>query len=308
MAATVFSTQLQKLRKEKGIKQEQLAEYLGVSAQAVSKWENGSYPDGDLLPKIAKFFAVSIDYLYGNETKDMCLEQQVEEYLREKRMEEGDKNTLDHMKEFLWAMQKSELNDNGTEYRRYSNTPKTQRISGFGSMYDNGFTYMRMTEDLEYYCLMQLPEQGLEEYFSNTEELAKVFALFSKEENLRILYYMLSLPSSKLVRAEAVAESLHIPVETVKAFFEEADNLSDRGILIQTTKLVEATGEETIYGANNARTAVALILLAAAKDIMYSVEVWHGLNWGSGKGWMNREKVMEVSRCKSKEKEKESHE
>lgn len=62
---TVFSAHLQKLRKEHNVTQETLAAHLGVSPQAVSKWENGSYPDGDLLPKIADFFGVSIDYLYG---------------------------------------------------------------------------------------------------------------------------------------------------------------------------------------------------------------------------------------------------
>ena len=62
---TVFSKQLQMLRKQSGITQEQLADKLGVTAQAVSKWENGSYPDGDLLPKIADIFDVSIDNLYG---------------------------------------------------------------------------------------------------------------------------------------------------------------------------------------------------------------------------------------------------
>ena len=50
---TVFGTQLQKLRKNSGITQEQLAAKLGVSPQAVSKWDNASYPDGDLLPKLA---------------------------------------------------------------------------------------------------------------------------------------------------------------------------------------------------------------------------------------------------------------
>ncbi|MCR5330327.1 MAG: helix-turn-helix transcriptional regulator [Lachnospiraceae bacterium] len=68
-----FSTTLQTLRKEAGLTQEQLASKFGVSAQAVSKWENGSFPEGDLIPKIADHFGVSIDYLYGREEKDRVL-------------------------------------------------------------------------------------------------------------------------------------------------------------------------------------------------------------------------------------------
>ena len=78
-----FSTTLQKLRKEKKVTQEQLATHLGVSAQAVSKWENGSYPEGDLLPQIADFFEVSIDYLYGRGSGDKSFEQMVFEKVRE---------------------------------------------------------------------------------------------------------------------------------------------------------------------------------------------------------------------------------
>ena len=65
MTETLFSKNLQKLRKERGVTQEQLASVLGVSPQAVSKWENGSYPEGDLLPKLADYFDVSVDYLLG---------------------------------------------------------------------------------------------------------------------------------------------------------------------------------------------------------------------------------------------------
>ena len=54
------------LRKMKGLTQEQLGEKLGVSAQAVSKWENDlSYPDISLLPLIGQFFDVSVDELLG---------------------------------------------------------------------------------------------------------------------------------------------------------------------------------------------------------------------------------------------------
>ena len=53
------------LRKQKNISQEVLAEYLGVSFQAVSKWENGStMPDVLMIPAIASFFGVSTDELF----------------------------------------------------------------------------------------------------------------------------------------------------------------------------------------------------------------------------------------------------
>jgi len=56
------------LRKVKGVTQMQLADYLGVSFQSISKWENGiSLPDITLLPKIAEYFKVSVDYLLGIE-------------------------------------------------------------------------------------------------------------------------------------------------------------------------------------------------------------------------------------------------
>ena len=52
------------LRKEKKVTQEELADYLHISSQAISKWETGvSSPDIDLLPKLAIFFGTSLDNL-----------------------------------------------------------------------------------------------------------------------------------------------------------------------------------------------------------------------------------------------------
>ncbi|EKS4345614.1 helix-turn-helix domain-containing protein [Clostridium sporogenes] len=53
-------------RKEKGITQEQLANYIGVSKASVSKWESGlSYPDILFLPELATYFNISVDELLG---------------------------------------------------------------------------------------------------------------------------------------------------------------------------------------------------------------------------------------------------
>ena len=52
---------ISQMRKEKGLTQEELAMKLGISAQAVSKWENDiACPDIGLLPQLAKLFDVSV--------------------------------------------------------------------------------------------------------------------------------------------------------------------------------------------------------------------------------------------------------
>ncbi len=62
----ILHTQIRKLRQAKGQTQEHLANYLGVTVQAVSKWERGDgYPDLTTLPRIAEYFNTSIDTLLG---------------------------------------------------------------------------------------------------------------------------------------------------------------------------------------------------------------------------------------------------
>ena len=52
------------LRKEKGLTQEELAQHMGISPQAVSKWENDqTCPDISALPKLARLFDVTVDEL-----------------------------------------------------------------------------------------------------------------------------------------------------------------------------------------------------------------------------------------------------
>lgn len=60
----IFPEKLQVLRKSKGLTQEELAEKVSVSRQAIAKWENGqSYPDISNLIGISEFFKVTIDHL-----------------------------------------------------------------------------------------------------------------------------------------------------------------------------------------------------------------------------------------------------
>ncbi len=69
MVITIGS-KIRELRRKSGATQEMLATALGVTSQAVSRWESeGSYPDIGLIPSIANYFGITIDELFGYESQ-----------------------------------------------------------------------------------------------------------------------------------------------------------------------------------------------------------------------------------------------
>lgn len=78
----IIDKNLQKLRADKGNTQEDLASFLLVSSQAVSKWERGeSIPDVALLPRIASYYNVTVDDLLG--VGEIRRKEQIEAYREE---------------------------------------------------------------------------------------------------------------------------------------------------------------------------------------------------------------------------------
>ena len=68
-----FQEKLQVLRRERGLSQENLAESIGISRQAIAKWESGrSYPDVNNLIQLSDLFKVSIDKLVRDEEYGCC--------------------------------------------------------------------------------------------------------------------------------------------------------------------------------------------------------------------------------------------
>lgn len=77
-----LGAKIKQFRKQKNISQEVFANYLGVSFQAVSKWENGNnMPDVTMIPAIASFFGVSTDELFDFNLFE--LEKQVDEICKQ---------------------------------------------------------------------------------------------------------------------------------------------------------------------------------------------------------------------------------
>lgn len=75
-----IGAKIKSLRKKADVTQDRLAEYLGVTAQAISRWESEiCYPDIEILPAIADFFNVSLDELIGMDQKQK--EKKINEYV-----------------------------------------------------------------------------------------------------------------------------------------------------------------------------------------------------------------------------------
>lgn len=76
------------LRRARGMTQDAMAEQLGVSPQAVSKWENDqTCPDISLLPKLARFLGVTVDHLLTGEQEEK-LQVQTAPDTQHKRVED----------------------------------------------------------------------------------------------------------------------------------------------------------------------------------------------------------------------------
>lgn len=88
---------LRELRKEKGNTQENLAQYLGISVQSVSKWERGDgMPDINLLPQLSAYYSVSIDTLLGvdENAKNMRIQEITNQYNAIRRCNPNPDGTL----------------------------------------------------------------------------------------------------------------------------------------------------------------------------------------------------------------------
>jgi orotate phosphoribosyltransferase len=110
------------LRKQKGITQEELAEILHISYQAISKWENGmAQPDITSIPIIAHYFGVTIDELFGYKLNAMTYKERFIQFMVNNGALKIDNNHLDGNKGPIFSI--------NTE--RFDTNSQISKIGGF---------------------------------------------------------------------------------------------------------------------------------------------------------------------------------
>ena len=170
MSIEIIGKQIASMRKERGIKQEELANYVGVSTQAVSKWENGGIPDTELLPKIANFFSVSIDFLFGrNITNYSDLRSALIKKICDTPRDERFKLVFN----YCWDMERA-LMPHGDSIEKCSIEDYEKGIGAdvqhYSSiMQNNGFTRMGIANRSQYFLIVPDPKSTDNAYFNGID-------------------------------------------------------------------------------------------------------------------------------------------
>lgn len=299
-AGTVFSATLQSLRKNKGVTQEQLATHLGVSAQAVSKWENGNYPEGDLIPKIADYFNVSISYLYGQEKEEVSLEQHILETLygiMKKDYDNGiNSNHSDYFEKMLdiaWAFQIGCWQNNKYYYKR----EKPQKDTRTASVYtdDAGYGYFNLNVEKQFFMLVKEPDDGFAKNMEITDRHRAFFGLLGRKGVLEIISYLLTLNWGQCVTVSTIAKETLLPEKEVREILKEASSLKQSGNPpFHSIEIINNDGVEKAYGINTTNACMFISLMLVAESLInppYGYQMQVG---SRTKSWLDRKDVEEM--------------
>lgn len=214
----MLSKKIAELRKEKGLKQEDIAKYVCVSTQAVSKWENGGVPDVELLPKIAEILDVSIDTLFG---RSIANDSDMENALAEKIINTPKEERFKLAFEYIWIIERAlfgnQLND--ISIARYEAELGEDEQNYSSIMQDDGFTRMGIANRLQYFLMV--PEiKNTEKALFNGIDYISFFKDLSDKDFFDACVILNKRDSAKAFTPNYLIKNLNISEDKAKGIIE----------------------------------------------------------------------------------------
>ena len=218
MSIQNIGANIAKMRKAKGATQDDLARAVGVSAQAVSKWENGGVPDAELFPAIADFFGVTIDALFGREVS----EENLEKALMAKIYDTSEEKKMQTAFDLLWVLEhgfygkQSDENDTidkclqacSWEDQIYSSIQK-----------DYGYTHMGLGNQRKFFFLM--PEQeDLAHNLVDGVDFCSLFRDLAEEDVFNAFIFLYKRSASKSFTEQLLVKHIGVTEERASEIIE----------------------------------------------------------------------------------------
>ena len=208
--------QIQELRKMRRITQEELGHAVGVTTQAVSKWENGGTPDAELLPAIADFFHVHIDDLFGRATDpDMpttkYVYQRLQQLTEQERIWEAYRiihatmSACSNIKEIANILESEEL-------KMYHNGDIK---FGFQVTSDLMLGFMSLVDQKPFCFFLPEPKNGFTSSLIDIQEYQNLFVFLSKPGVLQVLIQLYQFTPHTGFTISKVAKQCKLKEEVV---------------------------------------------------------------------------------------------
>ena len=259
------------LRKERGFTQEQLGQMVGVSAQAVSKWEKGGFPDVELLPAVAGALGVTIDALFGRDAGERIdAAEVVRRWLR--TMPQSQR--MDQLSELVWAAASLTVATHSDDDRLLSGK-RDQTCQGVFTLSsgedlrwlrrirvigEEGLILGFRAEDMSWVSIFPEPETGWEPFLESNDRYRSLFGLLARPYCLELLEYLNSKPpyTARRYTPEAIAGALGLELAETEALLEA---LTKTRLLTQT-ELETKDGLIYCYVLNDQESLVPFLCLS----------------------------------------------
>jgi len=258
-----LSGNIKRLRLEKNLTQEQLAARLGVSAQAVSKWETSeTYPDGALLVPLANELEVSLDELFGNDSVSMAdISGRIIKLIRNTKEAER----FHVARDIGWQIERGLFNCRmGIEKKYDPNEIKKQKSASY-ILNDHGFTLVSNGKE-PFFSVFPEPAEGYGHFLNDKDDLQEIFAALSHPDTMNALIYLYHKNENYVFESSVLAKGCDIPSDKIESVL--ADLLLLKVVWKQNLSI---NGEErTLYYSRPSHKIIALLIMA--REIGYKGE------------------------------------
>ena len=254
-------------RTQKQLTQEQLASMLGVSAQAVSKWETtDTYPDPALLVPLAEALAISLDTLFGRET---VYENNLAYRIQKSIGDRSPNEQFSYVHAMCWQIEKG-LYGHCTADEAPDITPLPENfVSASYICRDGGFTDMSNGK-APYYFAAPEPADGWSAAIGDAETAKRIFAALGDDDILRAVRYLHSKEFGYLLEAEVLGAACGLTDDRLPAVI---DTLCDLRLLSRVPMELDGV-TRMLYRSHPSHRVIALLLLGGEflYDASYSYQ------------------------------------
>lgn len=279
MENSLIGIQIARCRKAAGLTQEELGKAVGVSTQAVSRWECGGTPDVTLLPAIADRLGITIDALFGRDNGEAVdIFQTMRSWIRSLPREQ----VMDQLNRLVWSgIIQIPFDSDAVDHLPYLKschevnsglgTPDTILCSNLET--DQGIYFGVCAEDLAFTTLLPKPEKGYDAYFPDHEKARSLFSLLLQPGCLELLEFIMA-QEDRFYTVEFLAEGIGSTPDALAPLLER---LRETGLVHYTT-VGTLQGLEQVYSIGHASALVPLFYLVR---ILSQDHMYHYLNYSS---------------------------